>query len=184
MNTLPKRLRMQPLYTIFVKFFLFTLLLLCCAWPTILRWEINLSIAAVLFYGCFGISSVVSFIAALSTLQYAELNEDMLILKNPFKKIKLCWEQIACIEYRNLITHDGRGVVSYRWLIIKTDVCQTIGTAVGKRFAKAPYLIIATPQNLATLKEYAKKHPHIIWSDKTKPFVPNQKSIHKQDASH
>ena len=171
-----KKLRVQPLYTIFVKFILFTLLLLCCAMPTILSWECNLSIATVLFYGFFGISAVVSFIAALSALQCAELSEDILIIKNPFKKIKLCWEQIACVEYRNLITHDSRGVISYRWLIIKTDVCQTIETAVGKRFAQAPYLIIATPQNLATLKEYAEKHPHIIWSDKTIPTAPNPKN--------
>ena len=175
MKSYSKKLRAQPLYTIIATFFLLALQLFILAIPTISSWEIDLSITTFLFYGLFGVSAVATAVNALSTLQYAELREDMLMIKNPFKKIKLRWEAITCIEHCSLLTHNSRGAVYYNWLVIKTDTGQTIENAVGKRFWNAPYLIIATPPNLDAIKENAEKYPHIIWSDKIKRINTKQK---------
>lgn len=152
-----KILRVQPVYKIVTWLVLFGIMMVMVFLPDILGslhfGRLDPS-AMTLYYCGMGAFAAVALVVFLYQLQFAVVDENMIVIRVLFFKIAaLRWTDIKKITIERIWDYDNISYFSFRWMVITAD-----GYAKGRKGlnwrGKSPWCILASKKNLAVVKHY------------------------------
>ena len=155
MRSVRIKFRIQPLYSIIVYYFLGICCLIMVLLPKLFSWGQSELLITLLYYFCFFVLSIISFCIGTLNIQIGILDKDTIIIRDLFQIIAVIKrEKIVSIKSEKLITYYSRGVISLKWLVLRTDEMQNVYKARINIKGAFPILIIANKRNTYLMNKF------------------------------
>lgn len=151
------QLRVQPIYSIIIYYVLCLISLFLMFLPKLFTLEENGVIIKVIW--CLIMTSIFlyGFVQGTLHIQFAEIDNEKIIIKNLFQDIALIkWSEISSIRREKILTYDSRGYICFEWIVIRTKENQECHRARYNKKNTYPILIIANKKNFKILNRYIK----------------------------
>lgn len=141
-----------------VLFILLFALVLLIVFPNI-YWKSEPLILNILYNCLLFIFAFFSFLLLLKYIQIAIVSERGVDIKNLYGTIgRIYWKDISSLNREKIITHSSRAVISFDWIVIRTEEGQVVHDGAENKRNNPPWQIIYTKKNISIIKESLKQY--------------------------
>ncbi len=150
-----KKLLIQPIYSIAVYYFLGICFLILLFLPKLFLWKQSDLLVTSLCYFCLLVFSITCFCIGTLHIQFGIIHDNKIVIRDLFHIIAVIKrEKILSIKTEKIITYYSRGVISLKWLVLRTDEMQNVYKARNNKKGAFPILIIANKRNIYLMNKF------------------------------